>query len=113
MVSLAVLKADITIAEDFFCRNPRGLRMLSAKKSYLSLVESQCGSFRPRARQSFLHTTSQSLTPPAVLLQQDDDEFDEQLDQEIEMFTSSCLSQLLPNEIFYKNEEEGNLAKEG
>jgi DNA-directed RNA polymerase len=28
------------------------------------------------------------------------------------MFTSSCLSQLLPDEIFYTNGEEGNLAKD-
>jgi hypothetical protein len=101
----------------------RGFRVRSSdSSSYVSLVGNPRGPVRPRAlsRQqntsisfsSSLHTTSKSLAPPssAALQQQDGDEFDDELEQEIELFSSSCLSQLLPNEIVQEDEGEIGVA---
>lgn len=61
-----------------------------------------------------LHTTTKSLAPPSAVTLQDNDDgitFDDHMEQEIEMLTSSCLSQFLPpsslpEEIFYRQGEE-------
>jgi DNA-directed RNA polymerase len=54
-----------------------------------------------------LHTTSKSLAPP-VLSSLEKDDYDETLEQEIDMFASSCLTKLLPDDIFYADDEGSN-----
>jgi DNA-directed RNA polymerase len=60
------------------------------------------------------HTTSpRFLAPPgsAAALHHDDDEQDvDELEQDIERFAASCLSQILPEDIFYKQDEDVTLA---
>ena len=105
-------------------QNQRGLSSRNYPSPYVNLVQSHHGPFRQRPRESLslhaktpfsrLHTTSRSLAPPAsALQQQSNNEYDEdKLEQDIEMFTSSCMSQLLPDSIFYSDGERSKLAKD-
>ena len=95
-------------------------RLISGDSLYASLVQNQRRQlFRGRPRDEFhressnvtyprLHTTTKSLAPhvTASFHEEDDTTFNDNLDREIELLTSSCLSQFLPQslpeEIFYQ-----------
>ena len=100
-----------------FPRNSRGLQgVLPGSRSYVSLVGNRRRLRRLRAPEplhrqdntyrSSLHTTSQSLAPPATVLKEEDDKLDDDLEKEIEMLTNSSVSQFLPKEIFYTHDEK-------
>ena len=98
-------------------------RFVSENSFYASFVQNQRRElFRGRSRDELhrpsgasfpkLHTTTKSLAPHGTAIHNEEEEnaFGDNLDKEIELLTSSCLSQFmphsLPEEIFYQNGEE-------